>query len=58
MIVFVLSRVALAFLLREQADNTIRAAVFIADLVISPLLFLGGALLYFDQRARVRKETP
>ena len=57
-IVFVLSRVALAFLLREQADNTIRAAVFIADLVISPLLFLGGALLYFDQRARVRKETP
>jgi hypothetical protein len=52
-IVFVLSRVALAFLLREQADNTIRAAVFIADLVISPLLFLGAALLYFDQAARV-----
>ena len=57
-IVFVLSRLALAFLLREQADNTIRAAVFVADLVISPLLFLGAALLYFDQRARVRKETP
>ena len=52
-IVFVLSRVALAFLLREQADNTIRVAVFIADLVVSPLLFLGGALLYFDQAARV-----
>lgn len=52
-IVFVLTRVALAFLLREQADNTIRAAVFIADLVVSPLLFLGGALLYFDQAARV-----
>ena len=52
-IVFVLSRIALAFLLREQADNTIRAAVFVADLVISPLLFLGGALLYFDQAARV-----
>lgn len=56
-IVFVLSRVALAFLLREQADNTIRAAVFLADIVISPLLFLGAALLYFDQAARVRKET-
>jgi len=52
-IVFVLTRVALAFLLREQADNSIRVAVFIADLVISPLLFLGGALLYFDQAARV-----
>jgi hypothetical protein len=57
-IVFVLTRVALAFLLREQADNTIRVAVFLADLVVSPLLFLGAALLYFDQAARVRKETP
>ena len=56
-IVFVLSRVALAFLLREQADDTIRVAVFLADLVISPLLFLGGALLYVDQAARVRS-TP
>jgi hypothetical protein len=52
-IVFVLTRVMLAFLLREQADNTVRAAVFVADLVISPLLFLGAALLYFDQAARV-----
>ena len=52
-IVFVLSRIALAFLLREQADNTIRVAVFVADLFVSPLLFLGGALLYFDQAARV-----
>jgi hypothetical protein len=57
-IVFVLTRIALAFLLREQADNTIRAAVFIADLVVSPLLFLGAALLYFDQEARTRKEKP
>ena len=57
-IVFVLSRIALAFLLREQADNTIRVAVFVADLIVSPLLFLGGALLYFDQAARIRKERP
>lgn len=56
-IVFVLTRIALAFLLREQADNTIRVAVFLADLVVSPLLFLGAALLYFDQEARARKET-
>jgi hypothetical protein len=53
-IVFVLSRVALAFLLREQADNTVRAAIFIADLVVSPLVYLGAALLYADQAARVR----
>jgi hypothetical protein len=53
-IVFVLTRLALAFVLRAQADNTIRVAVTIADLVISPLLFLGAALLYVDQAARVR----
>ena len=52
-IVFVLTRFALTFLLREQADNTVRIAVFLADLLVSPLLFLGGALLYFDQVARV-----
>jgi hypothetical protein len=52
-IVFVLTRLALAFLLRAQADNTIRVAVTIADVVISPLLFLGAALLYVDQAARV-----
>ena len=55
-IVFFLTRYALAFLLRGQADNTIRVAVFLADVVVSPLLFLGAALLYFDQAARVRSE--
>jgi hypothetical protein len=57
-IVFFLTRYALAFLLRGQADNTIRVAVFLADVVVSPLLFLGAALLYFDQAARVRSERP
>jgi hypothetical protein len=52
-IVFALARLMLVFLLREQADNTVRVAIFIADFVISPLLFLGGALLYVDQAARV-----
>lgn len=52
-IVFVLTRFALTFLLREQADNTVRIAIFLSDLVVSPLLFLGAALLYFDQAARV-----
>lgn len=53
-IVFALTRVVLVFLLREQADNAVRAAIFLADVVISPLLFLGGALLYVDQAARAR----
>src|SRR5919108_655529 len=52
-IVFFLGRFGLGFLLRSQGDNTIRTAVFLADVVLSPVLFLGAALLYFDQAARV-----
>jgi hypothetical protein len=53
-VVFFLTRVVMGFLLREQADTAVRVAVFLADLVVSPLLFLGAALLYVDQAARVR----
>ena len=53
-IVFVVTRLPLAFLLRAQADNTQRVAAVVADLVVAPLLFLGAALLYVDQAARVR----
>jgi hypothetical protein len=56
-IVFVLTRLALAFVLRAQGDNTIRAAIFLADVVVSPILFLGAALLYVDQAARVRSRS-
>jgi hypothetical protein len=52
-IVFFLTRVSLFFLLRSQGDLVDRAATFLSDVVLSPLLFLGGALLYLDQRARV-----
>jgi hypothetical protein len=52
-LLFWLTRIALALLLRSQADNTIRVAIFLADLVLAPLLFLGSALLYLDQAARV-----
>jgi hypothetical protein len=44
---------ALTVALHSQADNSQRAALFISDLVLSPLLYLGGALLYVDQAARV-----
>jgi hypothetical protein len=52
-LVFFVARLGLVALLQAQADNTVRVAVALADLVISPLLFLGAALLYVDQAARV-----
>jgi hypothetical protein len=52
-IVFFLSRLVLIALLHDQADNTVRAAIFLADLVLAPLMLLGAAMLYFDQAARV-----
>ncbi len=52
-IVFFLTRLSLFFLLRSQGDVVDRVAAFLADLVLSPLLFVGGALIYVDQRARV-----
>jgi hypothetical protein len=53
-IVYFLTRSVLLFLLRSQSDIAIRSAGFLADLVLSPIVFLGSALLYFDQAARVR----
>ena len=53
-ILFFLMRFGLALLLESQADNTVRTAIFLADTVLGPLLFLGGALLYVDQDARLR----
>ena len=41
------------FLLREYADNSQRVAATLAYVVIAPVLFLGAALLYTDQAARV-----
>lgn len=53
-VLFYLARWGLALLLESQADNTVRTAIFIADTVLGPLLFLGAALLYVDQTARLR----
>jgi hypothetical protein len=46
-------RLALVVLLRSQGDQAERWAGGLADLVLSPMLFLGAALLYVDQRARL-----
>ena len=47
------ARLSLALLLRDFGESGERAALGLADLVVSPLLFLGAALLYVDQAARV-----
>jgi hypothetical protein len=52
-IVYGVSRGALLVLLHTQGDQAQKIAVVIADIVLSPLLFVGGALLYGDQAARV-----
>ena len=52
-VVVVLSELTLIVLLRTQGDNGARAAHGLADLVLTPLLFVGGALLYHDQAARI-----
>lgn len=56
-ILFGLLKLMLALLLRDFGDSGERVALGLADLVISPLLFLGGALVYVDQAARVRSRS-
>ena len=50
---FFLTRLVLVLLLHGAGESTTRVAVFLADLVISPVLFIGSALLYYDQAARL-----
>jgi hypothetical protein len=57
-IVFTLTRLVLGQLIHGQADAALRSAVFLSDLALSPLLFVGAALLYFDQDARLRSSVP
>jgi hypothetical protein len=52
-IVVGISELTLISLLRSQGENGQRVAHLVADVVLSPLLYLGGALLYVDQAARV-----
>jgi hypothetical protein len=56
-IVFYVVRLMLAFLLRSGAESTERAAALLADLVLSPMLFVGSAILYVDQAARLRAKS-
>jgi hypothetical protein len=51
-LVYVLTRLMLILLLRDAGDQTVRVAIFLADVLLSPVLFVGAALLYLDQAAR------
>ena len=53
-IVVFLTQVVLAFLLRGAGGAAVDTAFVLANVVVSPLLFIGGALLYVDQAARVQ----
>ena len=53
-VLFVLTRTGLALVLRSQADNAVRTAIFLADTLLAPLLFLGAVTVYVDLEARLR----
>jgi hypothetical protein len=50
-----ISRLALELLLQTQGGQARELAVALADLVLSPLFYVGGVFLYFDQKARVER---
>jgi MFS family permease len=52
-IVVFLTQAVLAFTLRNFGGTEVSVAFFLAIVVVSPLLFVGTALLYVDQDARV-----
>jgi hypothetical protein len=56
-IVVGITRIALEILLNTQGGQAREIAVVLADLVLSPLLYVGAALLAVDQAAR-RLEAP
>ena len=51
-ILALLSQTMLFLLLRGAGDATLWAASFLASLVVAPLIMLGAALVYEDQKAR------
>jgi hypothetical protein len=53
-VVVLLSQSVLVFVLRGFGDAAGSVALFLASVVLSPLLFVGAALLYVDQSARVQ----
>jgi hypothetical protein len=57
-IVVAIGELTLIALLRSQGDTGQRIAHGLADVVLTPMLYLGAALLYIDQAARVGSRRP
>jgi hypothetical protein len=57
-IVVFLTQGLLFSLLHGASQQAITISAFLAALVVQPILFLGGALLYFDQSARAVSSAP
>ncbi|HEY8193376.1 MAG TPA: hypothetical protein VIF36_05565 [Gaiellaceae bacterium] len=55
-IVGLISALSLAYLLGQFGEQSRTLAALIPLVLVSPLLFLGSALLYFDQVARLRPQ--
>jgi hypothetical protein len=56
-LVVFLTQVLLTALLHGASKQSVHVSAFLASLVMQPLLFLGAALLYDDQAARVEIES-
>ena len=56
-LVFGVGAYALAYLLHGQGGQAVRGAATLGDLVLSPVVFLGSALLYYDQKARLERRA-
>ncbi len=57
LLVVFLTQVLLTALLHGASQQSVHVSAFLASLVLQPLLFLGAALLYDDQAARVKIES-
>jgi hypothetical protein len=57
-IVVGVSEQVLTALLRSQGESGQRVALALADVVLTPLLYLSGAMLYVDQAARIGSRRP
>lgn len=55
-VLVLLSQSVLVFILRDFGDAADSVGLFLASVVLSPLLFIGTALLYVDQAARAEVE--
>ena len=57
LLVVFLTQVLLTALLHGASKQSVHISAFLASLVLQPILFLGAALLYDDQAARVAVES-